>query len=113
MNPFAALAVPLAHRPGDVQPEPPRLRIVASRPAKPPRESTITPIPNPWHLSGMQCEILKRLVDGDSSSEIGEAFCLSRKTIEIHLERARVKMNARNRLQVAVMWVRHAMGAPA
>ena len=115
MNPFAALAAPLAHRPGDVEPKKPRLQVVVSRPRaeRPPREDWIMPTPNPWHLSGMQCEILKRLVDGANAGEITEEFCLSRKTIEAHLERARIKMQARSRLQVVAMWVRHAVGGGA
>jgi DNA-binding CsgD family transcriptional regulator len=110
MNPFAALAEPLRCRPGDVLPEPPRLRVVRTpKPpkAKPPREPFIKPLPNPWGLSGMQCEIMNRLVMGRTPKEIAEEFCLSFKTIEIHIMRTKSKMDARNRVHAAAMWVGH------
>ena len=101
MNPFAGLG---ATRPAE--PEKPR----RARVYKQPKTGWIAPIPNPWGLSGIQCEILKRFAVGDSTRGIAAEFGLSHKTIDSHMDRIRVKMGVDNRMHAVAMWVKHAVG---
>lgn len=101
MNPFAGLG---QARPAE--PEKPRRQ----HGRKPPQTGWIAPIPNPWKLTGIQCEILKRLGNGESAKTIAAEFGLSPKTIDAHAYRARVKMAAESRTQAVVMWAKHTAG---
>lgn len=101
MNPFAAMARPIIDRPGDPEPEPPRAPRVMPSP------NHLPVVDNPWGLTPTQCEVMRRVVDGEKAKEIGDALCRSHKTVEVHFERAKEKMGARSILHAAVMWARH------
>lgn len=101
MNPFEGLAKPLERRPGEVEKPPRRAK------AAPSHAGWFYPYPNPWGLSGMECEILKRIAEGGTSKTIGTEFGLSYKTIDVHVWRATVKMGVSKRIQAVAMWVRH------
>lgn len=101
MNPFAGLG---ASRPAE--PEKPR----RARAYKPPQTGWIAPTPNPWGLSGIQCEVVKRLAEGMSSKAIAAEFGLSSKTIDSHMDRIKVKMGVDTRTHAVVRWVRHIAG---
>lgn len=101
MNPFAGLGAP---RPAE--PEKPR----RTRGCKQPRTGWIAPIPNPWGLSGMQCEVLRRLAEGQTSKTIAAEFCMGSGTIDVHVCRAMGKMGVDNRVHAVALWVRYEAG---
>ena len=102
MNPFAGLGEP---RP-EIHAKP-----RAVRGNKPPQTGWTAPVPNPWELSGIQCEILKRFAEGASNSEVAVEFGLSTKTIEAHMARIKDKMAVANRTHAVALWVRHEVGS--
>jgi DNA-binding NarL/FixJ family response regulator len=100
-SPFAAIAQPLAIRPGD-----PLNARGPMADGKRTRASHLPP-PNPWALSWMQCEVMKLLVAGLEHKEIGREMNISDKTVSSHVERLKQKMEAGSTLQAALMWDRH------
>ncbi len=66
---------------------------------------------NPWKLPARQAEIMTLIAsDGLTSKEIGRHLGVSYKTIEVQIYRAIDKMEARSRIQAAVLWDRWARG---
>lgn len=79
MNPFAALAQPLVHRPGDATEEgdaafPKRRRAGRATMA------AIPEVENPWRLKPSQCAIMAGLSNGKSNDEIASELGISPKT---------------------------------
>jgi DNA-binding NarL/FixJ family response regulator len=100
MNVFTELARPIVSRPGDAT--------EAQRPKRVLPAPIILPhVANPWGLSAMQCEVLRRVVLGETAKEIGVALGRSHKTVEVHFERLKEKMGASSMLVAALMWDRH------
>lgn len=107
MNVFTELARPVVDRPGDaVEPEAP-----PKRELPPPLE--LPWVSNPWGLTPMQCEVMRRVILGEQSKEIGAALGRSHKTIEVHYERIKKKMGAPSLLVAALMWDRHSRAEAA
>lgn len=100
MNFFSDLARPIVNRPGDAVEAP-----APKREFPPPLE--LPCVTNPWGLTPMRCEVLRRVVLGESAKEIGAALGRSHKTVEVHFERTKERMKARNLLHAALMWDRH------
>ena len=100
MNPFAALACPIVNRPGDATDEAPTKREL-------PPPLVLRGVYTPWSLTPMQCEVLRRVVLGETAKEIGAALGRSHKTVEVHFQRIKKAMGARSILVAALMWDRH------
>jgi DNA-binding CsgD family transcriptional regulator len=108
MNVFADLARPLVHRPGDADPIPER----KPRPARIRPEPNVFPVvANPWRLTPIECEVMRRATLLQTYQEVGDALNRSPKTIEAHSQRARAKMAAKNLLHAVLIWDRHFRGA--
>lgn len=103
MNPFEVIAKPPTKRHA-------RRPDVRRRGNKPPRSGWIAPIANPWGLSGMQCEVLRRLAEGQTSKTIAAEFCMSSGTVDVHVCRAMEKMGVCHRIHAVALWVRHSAG---
>jgi DNA-binding CsgD family transcriptional regulator len=106
MNVFTDLDRPLVHRPGDA---PPPLPKPAPRPR--PAPNVLPVVENPWSLTPMECEVMRRVILLQTGKEIGAAMNRSPKTIEIHHERLKAKMKAKNLMHAALLWDRHFRGA--
>jgi ATP/maltotriose-dependent transcriptional regulator MalT len=50
-------------------------------------------------LTDREREILKLIFDGRCSSEVANALCVSKRTVDFHLARAYVKLGVSNRFQ--------------
>jgi ATP/maltotriose-dependent transcriptional regulator MalT len=50
-------------------------------------------------LTEREREILKLIFDGRCSSEVAQALCVSKRTVDFHLARAYVKLGVSNRFQ--------------
>lgn len=51
-------------------------------------------------------EVLQSLAEGLSAKEVAQRLNMAPKTVECHIERARLKTNAKNRLQMVVIALR-------
>lgn len=105
MNPFASLIDPPRDLPCRqcVMPEPkPR------RPILPPivTRRNGKPLPNPWGLSWLQCEVVRRLAT-HSLNDIGRELGIATKTAENVVLLARNKMQAHSRNHAARLWAEH------
>jgi DNA-binding NarL/FixJ family response regulator len=61
-------------------------------------------------LSGLtprEREVMQLLADGKTDAEIAEALCLSAHTVNSHLRKIFLKLEAHNRTQAAAMWNRY------
>lgn len=105
MNPFADLTRPIVSRPGDALEEPARAPRAARGPM--PERLDLPVIANPWGLSPVECEVMRQSVDLLNTKEIGAALGRSPKTIEIHRERMKEKMGAKNLIHAVLIWDRH------
>lgn len=105
MNVFASLAEPLRCRPGDALEEKPK-RATQSRPYVRLRPNAFPQRPNPWRLTGADCEMLTRMANGEEVEEIAEALNIHPRTIKTRIARACQKTGALNRLHLVVMWDR-------
>jgi DNA-binding CsgD family transcriptional regulator len=109
MNPFADLARPIVSRPGDA------IAPARARPERPayerPEPNTFPVVPNPWGLSPTEAEVIRLIVEGLTSQEIGERINRSPKTVEVHRLHIMEKMDERSTLTAAVAWVRFTMAA--
>lgn len=106
MNPFTDLARQIVSRPGDATDEPPPKRV-------PPPPVILPHVANPWGLTPMHCEVLRRTVEGESAKEIAATFGRSHRTVETHHARIVERMNARSLLHAALLWDRHFRGENA
>lgn len=105
-NPFAALAQPLASRPGTFIPRPSAVqRGRAANAVK--KERRHPKVANPWALTGTEWAAMQLLVMGKSQTSIAKAMFLSPKTICTHLLRARQKMGAETVLHAALIMDRY------
>jgi DNA-binding CsgD family transcriptional regulator len=101
MNPFTDIGRPIVDRPGDaVEPLPAPKRLL-------PPPLFLPQVETPWGLTPMECEVLRRVVLGEQSKEIGAALGRSHKTVDVHCERLKKKMGVRSLLQAALLWDRH------
>ena len=76
-------------------------------PATPRPPMLATPV-DPFPGSGLtrrEREVLMTLATGASNREIGEALYLSEKTVKQHVSNAMRKLGARNRTQLALMFL--------
>lgn len=99
MNFFSDLARPIVSRPGDAADDPPPKRVL-------PEPIILPHVANPWGLTPMLCEVLRRTVAGESAKEIAAALGRSHRTVECHHGRIVDRMSARNLLHAALMWDR-------
>jgi DNA-binding NarL/FixJ family response regulator len=60
--------------------------------------------PSGHRLSRREWEVANLVARGSTNHEIAERLCISRRTVEKHIENARLKLNLRSRVQLAV-WV--------
>lgn len=65
---------------------------------------------NPWNLSPGECRALDALIAHVCDKGAGAALGLSPSTISAHADRARLRMNARNRLDLLLKWDRFRRG---
>lgn len=107
MNPFTDIGRQTVDRPGDAveREDAPKRKL--------PPPLALPGAVNPWDLTAMQCEVLRRVVLGETSKEIGAALGRSHKTVEVHFERIKEKTGARSMLVAALMWDRHFRGEKA
>ena len=61
---------------------------------------------NQWDLTNRERQVLLILSDGATSAQIAHAFGLSTDTVDQHIESARGKMGARNRIELAALAVK-------
>lgn len=96
---------PLKLRPGDAvkQEEAVRRGRLGAKAKKKPRFPFRD---NPWALTPTQAVVMDMVVEGLTAKEIGEKLAISFKTVEVHKERVRDKMEARSCLRAAVLWDR-------
>jgi DNA-binding NarL/FixJ family response regulator len=117
-NPFQGLGEQLLCRPGDALAVEPATRVHLI--AKKPRRSSEKPkkkaapkkphriaTPNPWGLSGAECAVMTKLVEGCTNKEIAVALQLCQKTIEVHLHNIRLTMGVSKTFMAALAWDRH------
>jgi len=97
MNPFADLSRQIKARPGDA--ETPEKRAM-------PEPLILPGVPNPWGLTPMQCEVLRRVVLGDTAKGIAAALGRSHRTMEVHYAQIRSRMRVSNMLLAAMEWTR-------
>lgn len=64
------------------------------------------PVESDKTLSQRELQVLKLLVEGEKNREIAEELEISENTVKIHLRSILEKLNARNRLQAAVIAIR-------
>lgn len=107
MNPFADLMRPILCRPGDA-PAPSHAQ--APRREIPPRLD-LPEVVNPWGLTPVEAEVIRLIVEGLSSQEIGARLKRSQKTIEVHRTHILEKMEMHSTVVAAVAWVRFTMQA--
>lgn len=98
MNPFAEMSRPLVSRPGDAIEMPPK-RVL-------PAPLMLPHVDNPWKLTPVLCEVLRRVVAGESAKEIGASLGRSPKTIECHYTKIKKRMGAQSLLLAALEWDR-------
>lgn len=80
--------------------------MTASRdPAKPPEGSVA--------LSAREAQVLALVGQGQSNVQIGETLHLSRHTVARHIANARGKLNATNRAEAAVRFLKSSLPARA
>lgn len=105
MNPFAAIAQPVApFRAFEPQPDPAlveRARRKAVVPEAP---------PNPRNLTNVQWAVIGLTVQGYAAKEVGAHLGISCKTVDCHIYELKRRMGARNIVHAAVMWDRHQGG---
>jgi DNA-binding CsgD family transcriptional regulator len=103
MNVFTDLDRPLVRRPGDAEAMPPRKQ----RPARVrPLPNVFPEVVNPWRLTAIECEVMRRAVLLQTYQEVGTSLNRSPKTIEAHSQRAWAKMGAKNLMHAVLMWDR-------
>ena len=59
-------------------------------------------------LTRREREVLERLAKGKTDLEIARSLCIGERTVHTHVGNLLRKLEARNRVQVAVLWERHA-----
>jgi DNA-binding NarL/FixJ family response regulator len=69
-------------------------------------KSRFKDVPNIWGLSAGEYEAVARLRDGFTVHEAARAMNLSVNTIETYADRARLKMGAKNRVQLVIAFDR-------
>lgn len=57
-------------------------------------------------MTPRECEVLQSLAEGLSAKEVAQRLNMAPKTVECHIERVRLKTNAKNRLQMVVIALR-------
>lgn len=62
----------------------------------------------PFNLPPQPAAVMSLLCDGHTVKEIAQQLELSIKTVETHIERALLRIGARNRMQAAVLFDREA-----
>ncbi len=112
-NPFQGLGEQLQCRPGDALVSEPnaRVHLIGRKQRRPraqsaPRTSRFHAIPNPWRLTGAQCAVMNRLVDGCTNKEITEQLHMAEKTVELHLHNIRKAMGMHRTVVAALAWDR-------
>jgi DNA-binding CsgD family transcriptional regulator len=65
------------------------------------------------HLSPQQYACVALVARGMTASEIASELGLAQNTVKAHLQHARDKTGARNRIELALMFVRGAIRQPA
>lgn len=55
-------------------------------------------------LSPRERQVIQLYADGYSGPRIGDRLGISKYTVQIHLDRIRKKLGARNRVHAAVLW---------
>ncbi len=63
-------------------------------------------------LTARETEVVALVVDGLSEREIAESLGITRSTVHFHVERARQKLGARNRAQLAALAVARGLAHP-
>ncbi|KYD25361.1 response regulator transcription factor [Geobacillus sp. FSL W8-0032] len=62
----------------------------------------------PFHLlTRRECEVLQLLADGKSNRAIGEALCISEKTVKNHVSSILQKLNVNDRTQAVVVAIKN------
>lgn len=105
MNPFADIARPIVNRPGDPI-EPRHTRAPDAQRARPEPLAPLPAVANPWSLTPLEAEVMRLIVDGLTSQEIGERLHRSTKTIELYRQRILERMGMHSTIVAVVAWVR-------
>jgi DNA-binding NarL/FixJ family response regulator len=66
---------------------------------------------NPWELSAGQCRVLEAITENVCDKAAAQVLGISPKTVSVQVTRARLKMNARNRLDAILLFDRWARAA--
>ncbi len=79
--------------------------------------ASLPAMPNPWELTTVQAHIVCAIANGAENKEIAERLDISRKTVEIHIQRAKDRMaevegRDINRVFMSVLWDRFTRASP-
>ena len=75
--------------------------IIKARIARSPRDA-IEPEPNPADLNQREAETLTWVSRGRTSAEIAKILGLTKRTVDFHIDNARIKLGAQNRAQAVL-----------
>lgn len=123
MNLFAELTREISDRPGSPVKREQYRRLaltdeeltpeaLAKRKAARRRPNAALPVvDNPWGLTPVQAAIVTAIAAGEGASEIASRLDISPKTVEVHLQNAKERVEAHegspvNRVRMAVLWDR-------
>jgi DNA-binding CsgD family transcriptional regulator len=68
----------------------------------------------PWHpLTVREFEVAKKIADGLTNAQIGEALFVSPKTVNAHVEHILAKLGVSRRAEIAAWVATHGTGRPA
>ena len=68
-----------------------------------------TPLPGLHRLTAREVQVLKLLAQGNSNEEIATSLHLSQSTVKTHIARTLTKLDARDRIHLAVLAHRHGL----
>ena len=109
MNVFADLCRPIINRPGMFFKPPAKEKPVIEKRIRTkslaPRPAPKVPL-HPFGLSDSQADMLNRLCAGEGNKDIARALGMTVAGVEAALNRAREKIEAKNRTHMAVLWDR-------
>ena len=80
--------------------------VAVRRTAGAPKGRRFPPVSNPWGLTGAQCAVMAKLVEGNDTKEIADALYIAPKTVELHLHNARKAIGVNKTFMAALAWDR-------